>query len=656
MKRRRRCVAVGLVLTLALATGAGAQETDPPQTAGLPELNRGIKAYLDEERDEAAEVFEGLLADDAKADVHMACRYYLGLIALERGLSLSRDASDASRAGADEEAAARAEAARAQFSAAQRQFERIVDTADPSAETVRAALLLGIAQLASDYPLGDDLAAFELAQRAERTLRHYVNETAMGQRDRYGRFYLAVAQYRLADEYSQQPGRGLEVAEALRQAEENLDEALAIARAAAAEEQIDEPTLEAFETVVIYYRGLLAIQRRDHAAARTQFATVIQREPRGSGLAGNAEQIIEVLDEVERSTPPPVALDIPRPIGPLEFDADITIGNAYNSNLILLGERTQLPLGYAHQDDYQYGIQGNFTLSRYITKADAPILGESVSIGIGGSTTHVWQPSVAEFDINRYAGQAYVNWQPVRDLYLGLQYEYSDTQLGHAPFIVSHRLTPVLSKLWRRADGETEAGRTDVYYTFDERTYMDEISDFRLNRSGRYHALGVQQTFNLAQARDLPYMQNYFAAHEKEAELLGDEWLLLRLGYEYQSERTIGTEFDMYGHVLTCGVDVPLPYRLMFEFRGMFGWENYGEPSLFDYERKERFDFVQRYGFGLVYTLVARNEVRDFRTLQMLLRGGVEFTIQDSNTWDRLGQRVYEYDQQIYGLELQVSF
>src|SRR5206468_653280 len=84
-----------------------------------------------------------------------------------------------------------------------------------------------------------------------------------------------------------------------------------------------------------------------------------------------------------------------------------------------------------------------------------------------------------EFDINQNVGRAYVNWEAIRDLYLGLEYDYSYTQLGHKPFISSNRATPVISKTWRGAPSETEPqgetrARTDIYYSYDDRNYLDE--------------------------------------------------------------------------------------------------------------------------------------------------------------------------------------
>jgi hypothetical protein len=660
--RYRRGGLVGLVLGLAgLGAVAAAQEQEGPDSAALVELNRAIKAYLDQKPDVAAEGFEQLLAARPTAAYRVTCHYYLGLIGLEQGLRNCSEAQTAAARQAVEEATAAAASARHQFEQAQKHFAEVISLVDPTAEMINAALLLGIAQLASDFPgteVGDKQVALELARRAEDTLNRYVTQTEPGREDRYGRFYLAVARYRLADHYRREPGRSREFAESLAAAKQDLEQSLAQAEADQQAGKLTPEAHERFKTVVTYYDALLAILERDSAGARQRFATVTERVP-GTDLAKNAQAIIDKLDELETTSPLPIRLEVPGPIGPLEFEGRVRVGNWYDSNVILLGKETTLPRGFKRKDDYQFGISADFNISRYISKTEAPWVGESLTIGLGGGTSNLWQPNIPEFDVNRYPGRAYLNWQPIRDLYLGLQYEYSYTQLGHEPFISSHRVTPVISKLWRvLSEGEVKRdwGRTDLYYTHDDRDYQDRLTHFQLNRDGTYQALGVQHTLNLVQARDLPYLIGYYARHDRERQLFGEDWLNFYVGYEYRDERTAGTEFDLRGHSLVWGLDVPLPHRFAFELDGEFTWADYTGASLFDFERKERADLLQRYKFGLTYSFIRRGEYAAMRTLDVKLRTGIELTFQNSNIWDRLGEDIYEYDRAVYGVQLEADF
>ncbi|MBU0616932.1 MAG: hypothetical protein KKI02_04385, partial [Planctomycetes bacterium] len=303
--------------------------------------------------------------------------------------------------------------------------------------------------------------------------------------------------------------------------------------------------------------------------------------------------------------------------------------------------------------DFRLETAANFYVSRYIDKTEAAV-GESLSIGLGGGTAHGWQPDIHEFDVNLYAGRAFVQWQPLKDWYLGTEYEYSYTLLGYEPFISSNRLTPVLSHIWRSGENGDELGRTDAWYNYEYRDYKGQTGEPRFDRDGKYHAIGVRHTFNLKRAADL--WPSYYADREHERRFLGSRWLNLSLGYVYRDERTHGNEFDLVGHSILAGVELPLPYRFAFEFDSVLTWEDYNSPSLFDYRRNERGDFAQQYGFGLARTFVARGENATIPTLEIKLSAEVSLTFRNSNIWDRLSQDVYEYDRAIYGLRLSVDF
>jgi len=653
-------LARGLLIAICAALGitrVSGQESAPAEpSAALVDLNRAIKAYLEEDRETAADLLERLLAAHPETELRVPCYYYLGLIELERGLKHST-AAQAARTVKDEATAVEeANQARQQFERAQQRFEEVVRLADPSAEVVSAALLLGISRLASDFP-GSKVPAAELAQRAADTLARYV-ATDYGAQDRYGQFYLAVAHYRLAAEYQDKAGKTREFAASLQAADDALTKAVALGEADVAAERLSPQAFDEFSTVVTYYRGLVDILRTDNAAARRSFVAVREKAA-GTDLANNAAAIVAKLDEVERTRPRAVQLPVPAPLGPFEFETRLRMGHAYDTNVILLGKDTHLPRGFKRQDDYQFGLSADFNISRYISKTEAPWVGESLTFGIGAGTYNLWQPNISQFDINRYPARAYVNWQPIRDLYVGFQYEYSYTQLGHEPFITSNRFTPVLSKVWRRRlpdQTEVEFGRTDFYFSQDDRGYLDRLSDRRTNRDGVYRALGMQQTINLVQARDLPWLREYYATREREQQHFGDRWLYVYLGYEFRRDMTVGTEFDQRGHSLLWGLSVPLPLRLAFELDGEFTWGNYTQPSIFDFERKARTDLLQRYDLGLTYTFVARGENPTLPTLNIKLRAGVEMTFQNSNIWNRLGEDIYEYNRTIYGVQLEVDF
>lgn len=643
MNNHRRFASRVFASIVAILTGALAAAQDADRTATTSEellqINAGIRAYLDSDELRAAEIFNQVLEQDEN---NAAALYYLGLIELQQGLNVVRTDP---------------ETARQRFMSARNYLERVTRLADPRLTSVEAGLLLGIAQLASgDTRFPEE--AVELAQRARQTLEDYVT-TSFGQEDRFGAFYLAVAYYRLGDYYAS-AGQYAEATNAFDNALTQFANAESRARVDRAGAEADPPLataiseakFERFSLVITYYRGLVMLQRRRNVAAREALGQV--RDNDTTRLGSNARGILEQLDKVESTNPLPLSFNTP--IGPLDFDARITAGAAWDSNVILLGDDTILPLNIDREDDFSFGTSLNFNISRYISKAEAPI-GESLAIGVGGTTAHRWQPNIPEFDQNIYAGRAFANWQPIPDIYLGLEYEYSYTMLGHDPFIAGNRLTPVISKLWATTDDEglrRELGRTDFWYNIEWRNYLEELSDLGFNRDGTYQAVGIRQAFNLAQADEL--YASYFADRPAEQTLFGRRPLSVYVGYVFREERTVGEEFDLAGHSIIAGVALPLPHRFRVTLDSIFTWENYAQPSLLDYRRSERRDFQQRYEFGVERVFVARGELASLRTLEITLRGGIDVTLQDSNIWDRLGQDFYEYSRAIYGLKLDISF
>jgi len=658
-RRSKAAIRTLVLLCTALAAGAAGAQTQPPpptQPADparvLVTLNRAIQLYLDDHLTEAAAAFQELLQLDPG---NITASYYLGLINLREGLGYAERVTP----GLDPQQTAELRAnARKHFEAARRSFEDVIQKANERALTpVGAALLLGIAQLASEDPAQQDVA-LELALRAKQTLEDYL-ATDFGAQDRFAHFYLGVAQYRLADEYYNRKDF-VRANDYVRRAKGSFRNALSRAADEVKRGTLSSERFAQFETVVIYYEGLIFVQERNYSGAMQKLQVVVEKE-RGR-LQQNAKDILESLKEQEAIAPSRITFD--SPVGPLEFDAELAISNAYDTNVILLGKDTLLPRGFKRNEDYRFGLDFGFTLSRYISGAEVPAVGQSLTIGVGGLVSNAWQPNIQQFDVNTYLGRAYVNWQPIQDFYAGLQYEYSYTKLGQDPFISSNSITPVISKVWRREPADAgarqrgalgdEAGRTDIYYTYDYRDYFDRLADRRLNRDGKYHALGIRHTANIMKAKDL--WPSYFASRDQERTLLGNRWSSVYAGYVYRNERTRGTEFDLWGHSLIAGLEIPLPLRFGFEFDAEFTWEEYTARSVFDYRRNERSDFVQRYDFGFTHTLVARGEVPTMRTLEVKLRAGIALTFQDSNIWDRLGQDIYEYDRQIYGLELLVGF
>lgn len=610
---------------------------EPPAMTGdaVVDLNEGLRLFLTEDYAGARAILEDLRSRDPQ---NTACLYFLGLIYLEDGLGLARMQG-------------RGAEARAAFERARNMLEAVSRSEDASLIPVESAVDLGIAQLASDDPNKPSEETRTLSARAAETLERYVSETEIGKTDRYGHFFLGVARYRLS---ARRPGAELE------RAASAFDEALRLAEVEQKAGELKPEDFAKFDNSILYYKALLDLSSRRLKPGLDKLRLVSDRaRETQTQLAANADELIpSVEEEMKRSVEPGITL--PSPVGPLRFEGSLTIGNVYDSNVILLGRDTALPRGIVKKGDYRLGLEASFDVSRVMTRDREGIVGESLTLGVGGTTFNFWQPSIGEFDINDYSGRAYVNWEPVRDLFVGLLYDYRYTMLGHDPFISSNRLTTVVTKQWRAPgdpDGDVRA-RSEAFYSYDYRDYKDVLSDVRFDRDGRYQSIGVNQSFALWKARDL--WPNYYSAKAPGGGARdfadGDRWAEVRIGYQYRDERTHGDEFDLYGHSLLAGAAIPLPWRLLFDFGLDLTWDNYTHPSLLDYERKERFDLIQTYRFGLTRTIIGRGEYAPMPSLDIKVRGNIDLQYQDSNIWNRLGEDVYEFNRFIYGITLQIRF
>lgn len=356
-------------------------------------------------------------------------------------------------------------------------------------------------------------------------------------------------------------------------------------------------------------------------------------------------------------------------------DARITIGNQYDSNVLFLGESMPVPTGFNRKGDYRFGLEADFNFSHVFLLDRHALcgkysLGRSLTLGFGGTVSQNWHPNISEFDQGRYAGRAFTNWETDINVpywhgfdrggvYLGLEYEHATTTLDRDTFFFSSRIMPTLTLLWRRDPDnirwQNSMDRTIIYYDYDKRNFQEEIFNSRLDRDGNYHTLGVQHSIYLIKAQDL-WCEYYNSLKDQDIRdfLYSHEWLRCHLGYEYQNHRTDGTEFDLIANSILWGVHLPLPYQFAFDVEGAFTWGNYGNASIFEQGFEERFDFMQRYNFGLTYTFKPCRVNTEL--VEAKIRAGVELNFQDSNITNRFGGDVYEYDRTVFGLQAEIRF
>jgi len=643
------------------------------QAIALFSFGRGDRT----KRAEAARIFEALLSHTPD---NRTCLYHLGLIEILNGIDFSKDASntqDAADLETDEAARRDMHAkslaleaqARDSFISAQQRFAKLVSI-DVGVKATEGGLYLGIAQLAVDEEsvagIEDERERrkrhfnskqfIENNQQAESILNEYVTMSDAGKNDPYGRFFLGIARFRLGLAESLKD-RGYH-----KMSMEDFEQSKELARVASAnltEYEVD--SIAKFQNTVDYYEGLIHALGRNQSEAMTIFDRLANDQTEDAeNVRDNARLLLTALSEQGTSGGGP-SITTPTPLGALSLEGNVGIGNFYDTNVILLGKHQALPYGITRKDDYRFGLDAGFDVTLFADESTFRKnnwFGKSLLVGVGGQTSNMWQTSINEYQINTYSGRAYVNYEPVDNLYLGLRYDYMWAMLGSDPFFGSHRLIPSLSYSWRQGfdRNKDEITRTDLYYINDYRTYHDVIPDTRFDRTGEYQAFGVTQTINILKAEDI--WKKYYESRDSESpeQFDRDRWARFWVGYYYRDEQTRGTEFDVVGDSLIAGFEIPLPMRLTFDFQAGITWDDYDNPSALDYRGNARHDMIQDYRFGLTYTMIGRGQYKPMKSLEMKLRGSIQTIIEDSNIWNRLGEEPYSYNRNLYGLQLMVNF
>ena len=340
----------------------------------------------------------------------------------------------------------------------------------------------------------------------------------------------------------------------------------------------------------------------------------------------------------------------------------VGFGAHYDSNVVLLGERTDLPRDISREDDF------GFTL---ITAMDyTKDLAENLTFGCQGRMSQMWHADVDEYDQQTYGGTIALQYEVYRTegsfgpVYLALQYDYDYTLLGRSAFLESHALRPHMRFFWENRQAET-----DLYFRYGIRDYREPLYDRRYNRDGNYLALGLShrhKTINMTEVYQNHGLEPW--GHPGDPGLQQDDpdypnrYLTPRIGLEYSWDATDGDEFDRKAYLLGVGVGIPLPWGVNLDAMAGFEWGEYAHGSLIDYHRRPRRDFTQEYGIALSRTFVLREGelmnryTPQFDRVLMTVRVGAQWTEDDSNVVDRLGEAIFSYDRLVYGFTVGFAF
>ncbi len=344
------------------------------------------------------------------------------------------------------------------------------------------------------------------------------------------------------------------------------------------------------------------------------------------------------------------------------------IGPNYDTNVVLLGERTDLPRGIDDESDFglALGVAVDYTLN--LGHIDPSY--DRWTIGLRGRTTQLWHCEVDEFDEQTYGFTGAVQYELMRKsgdvgpVYLRVQYDYSWTNLGRESFLGSNLFRPDIRVNW-----DDRLAESALYFEYDNRDYFEPLVDRRFDRTGEYFRFGLMHSHKL---KDMtPWFEEKgwepWGLASDEGQLQDDPDYPARyftpfIGIEYGWDSTNGDEFDQNNYTLAAGFILPLPWGLQFDFAAEFEWEDYRHGSLVDFHRRGRDDFIQEYEIGLQRTFVLQNGElvnRYTPTIDrslMTVRAHARWTDDDSNVVDRLGSAVYSYDRGFYGITFAFAF
>lgn len=350
-----------------------------------------------------------------------------------------------------------------------------------------------------------------------------------------------------------------------------------------------------------------------------------------------------------------------------DFKISFGVASLYDTNVILLGRETEVPLDLGRKRDFRVGttFRGQYVLDLDAFDKNNDFL-KKWQVLVEGRTAATWNARIHSFNEQVYGSTINLRYElagqagALNGLYLHNRYDYDYFLLGNDGFLRSNRLRPTL-----QAIAFEQVLDFSLFFNYEDRNYLEALRDERFDRDGNYFSWGFDSILDLGKwvSGDSLWKQDSWGWL---APLKGDRDyerpMKLRVGLEFNTTSTQGWEFDYESQILTAGLDFPLPYGIDFRFTSLFEWQDYRGGSLVDRQRRGRDDFVQEYGFRLERSFyLTRNyspdnyeHVTPFRLDRtvMTLYGDLRFTIDDSNVRDRLGQSIYEYDRVIYGAGL----
>jgi hypothetical protein len=410
-------------------------------------------------------------------------------------------------------------------------------------------------------------------------------------------------------------------------------------------------------------RHLLEAVHRDAVVAPAEEGGVAGKPTSASGKL-IPELVTEQLLQIEELRGAPQL----QPIEDVQLS--FALGPRYDTNVVLLGERTDLPHNIPHDNDFGVRAGSAITYTLSLDKYGPKSL-HGWTLGAQARTGELWNREVEQFDEQDYGGSVVLQYELPRNASLlaartdlSLEYDYDYFLLEREKFVDAHQLAANA-----RFRDEKDRQETNLTYSHAFRDYNEPMRDRRLDRDGTYSRVGIGHSIKLADlnayydARNIPsWGHSHDDALKQEDPDYPNRYVKVVGSFQYGWDSTAGDEFDLKTYILSLGMDFPLPWGWVLKTDCGFEWQNYNHGSVIDYHRRYRDDFVQRYGLAVSRLYVLRGgslENRYLPTIDRLVMAvefGVSWTLDDSNVVNRLGEDVFEYDRAVVGATVRFTF
>jgi tetratricopeptide (TPR) repeat protein len=349
-----------------------------------------------------------------------------------------------------------------------------------------------------------------------------------------------------------------------------------------------------------FYEGLTYLRMRELVRARESFAVASVSADRDPTVLAAARQLDAVLAAQQQSQK--------------RWEAQLTIGYEYDSNVIQIGTDVPTPENISDEADSRVVVQPRASYSF--------IRNPTLELGLEGSGYFTWQFELPDFDVESWQGGPFINYKLRDNLYLSARYSFNYMQFGHDPFLERNVVTPQITWI------QPKFGYTSAYYQFETRQFDEVPLTPEQERDGNSNALGIVQGINLPEI--------FKDAGEAN----------LELSYRFELQDTKGSDYDGDFHTFGAILYTPLPFaKLRADVGVSVGWELYDNANSLDDDGDRREDFEYSFSAGLT------RDINEY----MAVRVDYSFTDHNSNISSG-GADPFEYDRHIVGARLILSF